>query len=77
MTIQPSTLPAPCYRCTGAPISWSPGVPTDGLCLACAGEVEANRANRADARDELVATVYTGHGLSHGTYRPDIRMGLL
>jgi hypothetical protein len=66
MTIQPSTIPAPCFRCVGADIAGTG--PIDGLCWACRGEVARNRE---DARDELVRTVYTGHGLGH-TYRPDV-----
>jgi hypothetical protein len=51
MTIQPSTVPAPCFRCVGADIAGTG--PIDGLCWACRGEVSRNRE---DARDELVST---------------------
>ena len=52
---------APCPRCTEVGASGY-------LCDPCAGEVATNRA---EARDEIVATLYTGHGLGH-TYRADI-----
>jgi hypothetical protein len=44
--------------------------PIDGLCRACRGEVQANRE---DARDELVSTYYSGHGINHH-YRADVAL---
>ena len=60
----PLPEPVVCYRCAQEPAH------TEHLCRACKGEVAANRA---DARDELVRVVYTGHGLGH-TYREDFRV---
>lgn len=68
MSIQPDTVPAPCYRCIDADMAATG--PTDGLCWGCRGEVQANRE---DARDELVATVYSGHGIGHH-YRTDVAL---
>lgn len=68
MTIQPSTVPAPCYRCVSADLAAT--APIDGLCFGCRAEVQANRD---DMRDELVRTVYTNFGSVH-TYRPDVTL---
>ena len=64
----PQDLPICCYRCATADMA-ADG-PIDGLCRACRGEVEANRA---DARDELVRTFYSGHGIGH-VYREDVAL---
>ena len=53
---------APCGACTDVGASgW--------LCPPCAGEIAAKLR---DPDDELVSVFYSGHGINHTTYRPDV-----
>lgn len=44
------------------------------ICRPCAVEIAAKLT---DPNDELVTVYYTGHGINHGSYRADIRLGAL
>lgn len=61
--MNPSTVPAGCFRCTPN------DSPEDGLCRACRVEIAAKLT---DPDDPLVSVYHNGHGINHGTYRPDV-----
>lgn len=51
--------------------------PYNSQAIRAAATASADYEPKHGAPVDLVSTTYTGHGLSHGTYRADVRMGSL